>query len=243
LSETQASSAPPGLKVVHAAVFLFFAGLAVSAASPELAQLRFAASGPYHAGTPPFWPAVIGSALAVGGYAVVLVRLVQKKEVSLFVSGAIGLGLVLALTVNATQPAQRSIDGANVALVEIARELQRGLGARLQKDAEVPLAWDDALAAALNKHADQPFEGRDRLFRSLKVRTQQVSEARWEGQGAVPGTLGIWVSDDRAQFTITPIGLTLSGQPGLLRDDRDQPIHYRGVYNPDMAGRQGHSED
>ena len=246
MSDKPPARAALGLRVVHTVVFLCFTALAVSAASPELSQLRFAIAGPYHAGTPPFWPALIGAALAVGGAALMLVRVVQNKEVTLLVSGAMALGLVLALTVNGSHPEQRSIAAANLALIDIARDLQRGLGQALQREAAVPdtaAAWDQALQTALSSHDDAPFPGRDRTFRRLPVHAVKAADRRWEGQGMPPGTLGVWISADRAEFTVTGVGLTPSGAAGVLLDDRDQPIHFRGVYNPDMANSQGHEAD
>jgi hypothetical protein len=237
LSEKAGPPASAALKVVHTLVFLGFTALAIAAAWSELLQLRFALGHPFHSGTPPFWPAVLGAALSAGGAAVLAVRLVQKREVTLFVSLSILLGFFVSLSVNLSSPSQRSIEAANVAVLELAREVQREMGKVLQKTAAVPTApdeWSALLAQAEKKIADAPPSIRDRSFRLLAPRVALISEEAWQGQGAAPGTLGVWISNDRAQFTVTPVGLSAQGQPQVLPDDQGKPIRLRGVFNPDI---------
>jgi hypothetical protein len=237
LSEPERPRASPALTVIHAVVFLGFAGLAIAAASPELAQLRFALAGPYHAGSTPFWPALAGAALAAGGALVLLWRVARRQEVTLFVSLSIMLGLAVAVSVNWSRPSQRSAHAANVALLEIARELQRKMGAVLQKDAAVPEdggAWAAKLAEALEAKPDAASALRDRGFRRLDYQAVRVEAEAWQGEGALPGTIGVWISSDRVVFLLTPVGITEEGKPRVLPDDRGNPIRLRGVYNPDM---------
>jgi hypothetical protein len=236
LSEKAAPPASAALKVVHTLVFFGFTALAVAAAWSELSQLGFALSRPFHSGSPPFWPALLGAALSAGGAAALALRLLQKREVTLFVSLSILLGFFVSLSVNASSPSQRSIEAANVAVLELAREAQREMGKTLQKTAAVPTApdeWNAVLALAEKKNADAPLSIRDRSFRLLAPRVALISEEAWQGQGAAPGTLGIWISSDRAQFTITPVGLSNAGKPQVLLDDQGKPIRLRGVFNPD----------
>jgi hypothetical protein len=237
LSQPEPPRASPALKIIHAVVFWGFCALAIAAASPELDQVRFAQRGDWHAGTPPFWPALLGAGLSLGGAVVLGVRLVQRREVTLFVSGSILLGFGVALTVNATAPSQRSVESANVALLEVARELQRQMGARLQKDAAVPTepaAWAEGLAEAQKVKADFPPAVRSRAFALQGFATQRVEAEDWEGQGAPPDTLGVWISADRVTFTITPVGISNLGEAVVLLDDLGRPIRLRGVFNPDM---------
>lgn len=237
MSPPERPRASPALIVIHAAVFLGFAGLAIAAASPELLQLRFAFAGPYHAGSPPFWPSVLGAAIAGGGALVLLWRVVRRQEVTLFVSLSIMVGLAVALTVNFSAPRQRSADAANVALLEVTRELQRKMGAVLQKDAAVPegdAAWAAKLAEAIEAKPDDASALRDRAFRRLDYAVVRVEQEAWQAEGAAPGTIGVWVSDDRVVFLLTPVGLSGEGKPQVLPDDRGNPIRLRGVYNPDM---------
>lgn len=229
--------AAPALKIIHALVFLGFAALAIAAASPELTQLWWALSSPYHAGAAPFWPAVLGAAASAAGAAVLAVRLVQRREVALFVSLAILAGLLAALTVNASAPQGRSAEAANLALLEVARAVRQQMGAALQKDAAVPAdaaAWEAALARAQAEKPEARPAVRDRAFRLVPFRVQRVEAEDWAGEGADPGTLGVWISDDRVSFLITPVGLGPAGAPRVLADDRDRPIRLKGVFNPDM---------
>lgn len=232
-----APPAAPALKIVHALVFFGFAALAIAAASPELAQLRWALSSPYHAGAAPFWPALAGAGASAAGALVLAARLVQRREVTLFVSLSILAGLAVALTVNLSAPQGRSIEAANLALLEVARELRQQMGAALQKDAAVPAdaaAWEAALARAQAQKPEARATVRDRAFRLQPWRVVRVEAEDWSGEGAAPGALGVWISADRVSFLITPVGLGSSGVPRVLADDRDRPIRLKGVFNPDM---------
>jgi hypothetical protein len=81
---------------------------------------------------------------------------------------------------------------------------------------------------------------RDRALRAGPARGGGGAADDGRGLGALPATLGVWISPDRAWFTVTPVGLSADGAPEVLKDDTDRPIRLRGVYNPDMApgGRQ-----
>ena len=233
--------APLPLRVVHGAVFLGFAALSVLGTWTELAQWARAWSSPWHAGTPPFWPAVAGAVLAVGGAAVLLFRLLRRQVVSVFVSVAILAGFIVSLSVNAANPSRRTVEGANGALLASGRALQAAMGASLQKQAEVPndlAEWELRLAQVGDAKGQGGSAYRDRGFRLAPLRVHFLSEDAWTPEGQAPGTIGVWISRDQVEFTLRLLGIDGQGQPALLNDDRGAPITLRGVFNPDIgAGR------
>lgn len=228
--------APLALKAIHAAVFLSFSGLSVAAAWPELLQLRFGLAGPWHSGTPPSWPAVLGCAASFGAGLFVAVRLVSRREVTLYVSGAVLLGFAAALTASGHAAERRSVGGGNLYLLELARALRAQMGGRLQALAAVPDApaeWDAALEGLAEK-APGGSPLRDRAFRRVQPRALLVEDPGWSGEGEAPGTIGVWISADRVEFALLPVGLSPQGRAQPLLDDRGGRIRLKGVFNPDI---------
>ena len=231
---------PIAVRLLHAVVFLAIAAGAVATTRVEWLQLLRCFTGPWHAGSPPFWPAVLGATVSAGGAAVLVLRLAQRRAVTLFVSAAIGVGFLVSLSVKAGVPARRSVEAANLALLEAARAMHRELGQKLQNEAIASndlAEWNAALAVGADGLEPKGSAFRDRLFRSVPFTVRFVA-AGFDGANTPPGTVGVWLSDDRAEYTVALVGLSPGGQAALLPDDLGQPIKLRGVFNPDIgAGR------
>ncbi len=225
---------PAGLRLVHAVVFLGFASATLAAVHPELIQLWVAWSHDFHPGTPPSVLGVAAGLVAAGGALTLVVFFARGQSAPLWVSGAL-LGSLLAGLASQGRgaPSRRSPEGANLLLLELGRAVHLKARDRLQQTGEAPTAklfWDEALTTSMGP--ERPFH--QRWFADVPWKLELLSRAEDFPAAAQPGTLLVFVSEDKATFTITLVGLDEHLAPARLRDRENRPIELKGVFNPDM---------
>ncbi len=225
---------PLALRLIHAAVFLGFAAVAVRAALPEWQHGLFALGRPYHVGTPPLPLLLLGSLLAAAGALGVLVALARRRSAPLVASWLVlgGLGAVLLGSAGQTPPARTSEIAANTTLIQVGQRVQLTMVDQLQSRGEVPVArepWQQALTAA---SVAMP-QVRTRGFQPVSPQIIEVKEPGARPEPLHPGSLLLTVSPDGASFEISLVGLQ-EGQPVVLEDETGAPVVLRGLYNPNL---------
>ena len=230
---------PAGLRLIHAIVFLGFAASTLAAVYPEFLQLAAAWQQPFHAGTPPSPLAIAAGVTAAAVALLIAVNLVRRRSTSLVASAFLLAAFGSALVFRAQEaPTRRTWQGADLALLEVARGLHLKMVEQLQRDAEVPrdtAAWEKALTEAARKVSPDGLSP----IRSRSFKAQPYGLIRMAGQGAVPAGLApasvvFWVSDDGVNFELTPVGLLSDGAVGPLVDERGTRVVLKGVFNPDL---------
>ncbi|WP_224245662.1 hypothetical protein [Hyalangium gracile] len=225
---------PPGLRLIHAAIFLAIAAGVVAAAVPEWRQGLFALGRPYHAGPPPRALLVLGSVLAAAGGAGLLVALARGRSAPLGVSWLIlGSAGVAVLGAAGSPPREFPSELAlNTRLIQLGQRVQAFMVGQLQERGEVPVAhepWQEALARAAP--AESPI--RTRSFRQVPPQVVRVRTPEARPEPLVPGSLLLWVSPDGAAFELRLVGLE-GGLPRVLVDDAGAPVVLHGLYNPNL---------
>ncbi len=231
-----AEAASPVLRAFHLLIFLGFAAGAVAGMIPELQQLFTALSHKYHCGTV---PSPLGTAAAVVSVvaAVTLVAcLARGKSAPLAVSIAILVSFGVTLWQQSYTFSRRSSPGANLAMLEVAKQLHEVKRQQLQETGAVDT--DEASwAAALKKiEADNPGLSspfRKRPFDLLPWRLQMLPSEDLFIADATPGTFTVFVPKDASRFTLTMIGLDPEHQTVRLRDDQGEAFSLKGAYTPD----------
>jgi hypothetical protein len=227
------------LRLVHAIVFLGFSASALAAVYPEFLQLAAAWQRPFHAGAAPSGLALASGVTAAGVATLLVVNLARRRSTSLAASALLLAAFCGALVFRSQEvPAQRSWQGADLALLEVTRALHLKMVERLQKDAEVPREpgpWQEALTAAALKASPGGLSP----IRSRSFAAQPYQVVKVPGQGAVPeglppAAVALWVSDDGVSFSLTPVGLLRDGAVGPLVDDSGAKVVFKGVFNPDL---------
>lgn len=225
---------PLALRLVHAAVFLTFAAMAVFAASSEWRHGVSALGRPYHVGSPPRALVLLGSAAAALGAAGVLVALVRGRSAPVATSWLIVGGLITtALGVASSAPAEPDSELiANTALIVLGQRVQLTMVEQLQQRGEVPVAlgpWQEALERIARYHP--PF--RTRTFQPVPPQVFAVEAPEARPEPLVPGSLLRFVSPDGASFEVRLVGLS-EGHARVLVDDTGEPVVLRGLYNPNL---------
>ncbi len=227
-------ASPPALRLVHALVFAGLAASALAAVYPEVRHLLDAWGSPVHPGSPPSVLALASAVLGAAGGFGVLFGFVRPRRLQWAPSASVLAAFAGALAVGAgPPPVHRTWQGADAALLEVARGVFDRMDRRLKRDAAVPTQlepWREALAEAT------AGQGGDSEIRTRLFRVVPYSVVRGPGPGAlptplVPASLVLWASDDGAAFELTPVGLDRGGAAGPLADDSGQRIVFRGSFS------------
>lgn len=217
---------PPGLRIIHAIVFLGFASVTIAGAHQELLHLARGLMRPFSAGTPPHAIACASGLAAALGALILIVCVARRRTVPLVVSGLILLAFAGSLTLLQHEPKQRTVPGANVKALQQAQALHEKLNGPLQRAGQV---LPDAASTPIE--AESPFY--ERPFKPLPWHIEASKRTDALPDGAKPGWLLLHVEDSQAAFVITAVGIDEDGEPSLLRAE-GKPIEYRGAYNPDI---------
>jgi hypothetical protein len=223
---TPAGPAALGLRIIHAIVFLGFASAAVAGTHLELLHLFRALTQPYNSGTPPELLPCISGVLSALLAAFLLVCLVLRRRVPLAVSGLMLIAFGLSFTVLLHHAEQRSPPGANVKALDAARALHHDLDDLLKQSGHVPQGVQAPDGAS-------PYRRRD--FSALAWHLEKTPKLDALPPGAEPGWLLLHVSDDRAEFGVTVVGIDPHGAPMLLKDEDGNPVELKGVRDPDPS--------
>jgi len=231
-----ADAASPVLRAFHLLVFLGFAAGAIAGMLPELQQLFTALSHKYHCGT---IPSPLGTASAIAAFlasVTLLVYLARGRSAPLWISGVVLVAFVVTLWQQSYPFSRRSTPGANLAMLEVAKQLHEAKRQQLQETGAVDTdeaAWAAALAKieADNPGLSSPF--RRRSFDVMPWRLEMIASEDLFLVDATPGTFTVFVPKDASRFTITMIGLDPEHQTVRLRDDQGEAFSLKGAYTPD----------
>ncbi len=219
---TRSTTAPLGLRLVHATVFLGLAVIAVLAAREEWQHLLLTLRQPYTTGDQARLTAVLAGAVAIACGLWLVGALLTRRSAPSFVSLLIGLSLVFAGASAGRAEERPTPMGVNLALLEATRGVQHELGSRLQREGVVPdtAAFASALAAT---RAGPNFEVRDRRGRVVPVRIVEVKD-RDGSVAPVPGQVWLLKSRGGGAFALRPVGLGPDGRALPLVDDQGRAL-------------------
>lgn len=222
------TTAPLGLRLVHAAVFLGLAALTVLAAWDEGQHLLLTRHQVFTTGAPPRLGAVFAGAVATVSGIWLVVALLLRRSAPSVVSLLIGLSFVFAGATAGRAEDRPTPLSVNVALLQATRGVQHELGSRLQREGVVPdtAAFSSALAAT---RAGPNFEVRDRRGRPVPVRIVEVRDR--EGSVApTPGEVWLLKSPGGGAFALRPVGLGPDGDALPLVDDQGRALWLEAAY-------------
>lgn len=231
--------APLALRLIHAVVFFGFAAATIAAANVELQQLGKVLAQPWNTGTLPL-PVSVGAACIAGAAAVLfLFALLRGRSASLPVSSALLIAFLAALASRNAVVEGRSHFGGNLALVRLMDGVHAEVRAELQATGEAPSdleAWrgrvDRRARALFPPEGVSPY--RRGIGRVVPFGVQLIESADANPTGLPPGTVLVWVSGDRASFSLLGVGLDANGVPVRVRDAEGKLVEFKGAFNPDM---------
>lgn len=231
--ERRDEKSPLALRIVHALVFLGLASAAMALGNDELRQLRFAWRSTFHFGHPPAVLPIIGAGLGAAGALLILVHFARGRSVPLWASMLPLFGVALGYAGRVNEPPRRTHFAANLDVLAAARQLHRLQLEKLQTQAIIPVEkgdWEAALAALQLPKSP----ARDRAFQLLPFQIAMLQARGADPTGAPPGTIGVWVSPDGAEFELRAVGFDANKAVAPLRDDAGQAIVLMGTYNPEL---------
>ena len=218
----------------HAAVFLSLAAASFVLALTEWQQLANTLTHPFTWGDPPRRLALLGSAGALFFGGMLLVRLARGKAVPLWMSGAILLGSVTAMSAAAQSlPQARSAPGANVRVLRQARALQSRALDVLQTEGEVSRR-SETWAGFLRGLPKESAPGHDALLRPLAFHVVVTASESDLPRGLAPGMLLVFVSADGAQFMLRAVGFDARGGASVLSTAEGSALVLKGTYRPPL---------
>jgi hypothetical protein len=223
------------LRGLHAVVFVGLFAVTCAATWPELVHALRAQKAAYHPGSAPSVWAGLAFALGAVGVAGTLFFWLARDEArrwpTLFVLGGVGCALASS---SAAAPEARSAPGGNLAILSAARALQQAMSQTLHDTrslSDAPESWRPLVSS-------QASPVHDRRFRRVPF-----DVVRWPPEApapgnARPGTLGIWVSPDKASFQVRAVGFDAQGDPAPLMDAHGQTLVLSGQFLPQMGAGQ-----
>jgi hypothetical protein len=215
-------------RLLHLLVFAGFALVTASLISPEIAQLIASQRAPYHFGDPPRALALLSGALLLPALAVLLWRVVRGRSAPLWTSGLVLASAVLAVVSAVGEvPRGRTWAAADVRILEVTRELQQRMLARVQMGGRLPQHvdnWREALAEV----AEGPSPARTRSFSPVPYQLVLSPEQGRVPEGLAPGTVVAWLDPQGDAFELTPVGFAKDGTVGPLVDDQGERVVLRG---------------
>ena len=215
-----------GLRAAFGVLLVGLGASAIAASLPELQQLFFALSRPFHFGAPPQPLAIGGTVLVLVGLAVVLVRVLRGGRTPLWAMALVLVGVVLpASGLLSEVPQGRSAAAADGVILDVGNALRRVMVDRLRKEGTVPADLDAWQRALEEVQGQTPSPVRDRRFERVPLRVI----GREEGSGVlIPGTYWLWTSPQRDAFELHPVGFDTEGRPAGLTDSAGSPVILRG---------------
>ncbi|MFT3842953.1 MAG: hypothetical protein QM723_38550 [Myxococcaceae bacterium] len=231
-----ARTVPLPFRLFHLVALVGFTASAVAAAGTELVQLYAAYHWEYHSGTDPHWLAVGGAALAVLTMLAVVGGIAIKRPLPLLISALVLLGFGLALTGLSFEYSERSVHGANrkfldlgSALFDVVHDLSRQGGIA----PDDPKAWNQALKQiAETQQSGSPY--RKGLNEVVPFRLEFTAKEDTWPRNAPPGTVLVWLAEDRSLFSLRFVGLDELHQPMLLKDETGKVVSLRGGAKDDI---------
>jgi hypothetical protein len=234
----EAASAPAGLRAVFALVLLAAAGVCVSLALPEWTQLVTALSNDYHPGDAPRVPVLIASVACALGALWVVRRLFRGGRGAFVAGAAVAAGLVVCFVDSRREePHGRNWAAADKQILEAASAYRERMAKRLQHDHLVPAEqaeWDATLTQAL----PDPSPARNRWFTRQPYVLLRLGSQHAEPTKLRPGSILLWVSEDRTSFDLSPIGFNQKGDPAHLWDGDGHSLVLTSSFDPFAAATQ-----
>jgi hypothetical protein len=229
------ASAPAALRAVLALVLFAAAAVCVAAALPEWRQVVDALSNDYHTGDPPRALVLIASVGCLVGALWIALRLFRKGRGALPAGVALVAGLVLCFVDSRREsPQGRNWAAADKRILDATSAFRERMAKRLQHDHRVPAEqaeWDAMGAQAW----PDPSPVRNRWFTRQSYALLRLGSQHAEPAKLRPGTLLLWVSEDRTSFDLSPIGFNPKGEPAHLWDSDGHSLVLTSSFDPFAA--------
>jgi hypothetical protein len=167
--------------------------------------------------------------VVVGGLAI-------GRPPPLLVSLGVLAGFGMALTGLSAEYAERSPHGANKKFLETGGELfgmVSGLAKSTGAAPDDPKAYEIALQQ-IAETQQKPSPYRKGMKEIVPYRVEMTAEQDTWPRTAPPGTVLVWVSPDRANYSLRFIGLDDFRQPALLKDELGRTFALRGGAKDDI---------
>jgi hypothetical protein len=207
--------------------------MCLAAGWPELEHLARTQLQPFHPGPPPRPELVLPVLAALVGMTAVLVQNARGRSARLSWSLLILGALVLTLWGQRDGlVAGRTVDSANLKILQVARELHGRTVDALRAQGSVSEDVGTWQAALEQVSQGQPSPVRTRSFEPLPFRIQKVDSPEALPSEVPPGTLLLYVLEGGVAYELHPVGVSPSGEPWRLRDSGGEALVFRGAFSP-----------